>query len=350
MAKNRRKKVSAREYRKVQREASVWLSALQSPVLSKEKEAAFFIWLEQDPLHQTAYLEAEQLWQRGGVLQAAQPSSSSLASFWLGSSGQFALRYSLAGGIVASCLLLCFVFLTPFDFAFLDNERVAQYSTRVGEQRNVELSDGSTLMLNTNTRLTFTQTATQRVARLDFGEVFFDVEHIETAPFDVVVDAGRIRVHGTQFVVRSDKDQNLVTVKEGKVALMPRERSVVLGDDSGAVGEQSSPEIFLTAYQQLTLEEVALGVAPKQVDVTSSMAWREGQLIARGEPLVDVLPEINRYFNSEIRIGDPSLSDKKVVALIQLESLERTVALLEQSLAVRAVKNSKDGSFLLFPL
>ena len=53
----------------VENVAISWLTKLQSSDLSPEQEEAFFRWLKASPLHQKAYIYAEQLWVRGLILK-----------------------------------------------------------------------------------------------------------------------------------------------------------------------------------------------------------------------------------------------------------------------------------------
>ena len=81
----------------------------------------------------------------------------------------------------------------------------------------VELPDGSIAYLNNDSSIEFDRNFDQRIVKQD-GEVFFDVRKGES-PFIVKTGLGEIRVLGTKFNVRSDKDELEVEVQEGTVEL-----------------------------------------------------------------------------------------------------------------------------------
>ncbi|NMU93952.1 histidine kinase, partial [Achromobacter ruhlandii] len=95
----------------------------------------------------------------------------------------------------------------------------ARYQTAVGEQRQVTLSDGSALALNTGTNLYVQFTRQERRILLREGEI-----QVTTAPdpegrgFKVVTRNGELVPLGTRFIVRDHADngrQSLVAVQHG---------------------------------------------------------------------------------------------------------------------------------------
>ena len=74
--------------------AMAWLVRLNSPALTPAEETQFFVWLEASPVHQAAYLKAEQLWLRGDVLAQARKPAASRHLLWLW------------GGAAAACMAL----------------------------------------------------------------------------------------------------------------------------------------------------------------------------------------------------------------------------------------------------
>src|SRR5690606_38747537 len=95
------------------------------------------------------------------------------------------------------------------------------------------LSDGSSLILNTNSIVQQHYSATQRMVRLESGEALFNVAHDASRPFVVLAADGVFRAVGTRFSVRIDPDHVTVTVTEGRVGLQPR-----LKDWRGGIGQE----------------------------------------------------------------------------------------------------------------
>jgi transmembrane sensor len=102
------------------------------------------------------------------------------------------------------------------------------YSTDIGEQRPVALADGSTVLLNTDSRLQVEYDAERREVHLLQGEAYFEVAHDSDKPFLVFVGSNIVRAVGTSFTVHIKKLDIEVIVTEGAVEV-------------SAVGNQAKP-------------------------------------------------------------------------------------------------------------
>ena len=92
----------------------------------------------------------------------------------------------------------------------------AQYATRVGEQRLVQLDDGTSIQLSTQSRIAVSFTDKARTIELVAGEALFDVG-TDARPFSVRSGTAVIRDIGTRFDVRRDAKRIHVTVVSGSV-------------------------------------------------------------------------------------------------------------------------------------
>jgi hypothetical protein len=95
------------------------------------------------------------------------------------------------------------------------------YATGIGEQRTVTLSDGSTVELNSQSRLRVAFHPHERDVELLEGQALFHVAHDRTRPFLVQSEGAKVRAVGTQFDVYRKSDGTVITVVEGRVAVMP---------------------------------------------------------------------------------------------------------------------------------
>ena len=92
------------------------------------------------------------------------------------------------------------------------------YETPIGKHRVITLTDGSTIHLNTRSRVSIRFSATRRAAQLLQGEALFTIQHDPNRPFEVVTGLTVIRDVGTQFDVhRKTSDAAVVTVIQGQV-------------------------------------------------------------------------------------------------------------------------------------
>lgn len=94
--------------------------------------------------------------------------------------------------------------------------------TEVGQQARAVLPDGSIVLLNACSKLTYSlgEWLNARSVQLD-GEAIFDVKHRDNEPFYVRTRHYNIRVLGTNFNVLSypKEPKDIVTLKHGKVEI-----------------------------------------------------------------------------------------------------------------------------------
>jgi ferric-dicitrate binding protein FerR (iron transport regulator) len=124
----------------------------------------------------------------------------------------------------AAAVVLLFVGLS---YVYLNADET--FETGIGEQTTVSLPDGSEVILNAKTILSFNKNSwsTDRTVSLD-GEAYFKVKKGEK--FTVATNSGTVEVLGTQFNVLTD-DKAIFEVKchEGKVKVTPKtQKSAIL--------------------------------------------------------------------------------------------------------------------------
>jgi transmembrane sensor len=82
---------------------------------------------------------------------------------------------------------------------FLALPAAPDYATKVGEQRQVRLADGSLAALNTDSQLDVAYSTGRRDLTLRQGEAWFQVAHNAARPFEVHVGPVHVRATGTAF-------------------------------------------------------------------------------------------------------------------------------------------------------
>ena len=71
-------------------------------------------------------------------------------------------------------------------------------------------------------------------------------------------------------------------------------------------------------------------------DLGRKLAWRQGQLIYSGQPLVEVLADIGRYSDIEIELADPALRNLPVGGAFNVDQTEAIFAALQNNFGVHA--------------
>jgi transmembrane sensor len=318
--------------------ASQWLLRLQSPELSEADEQQFFCWLEASSEHQQAYIEAEAYWEGVAVVAATNAANANAPAF---------VEPQLAEPITIKAvarswrwqpqaIAASIIFLVGLIWLQLPEPQPAQlYHSAADEQRQIRLSDGSQVTLNPGGRLRVdSMSADWRVVYLQSGEALFDVQSDSSRPFIVVTDQGAVRVLGTEFAVRTDPADMLVTVVEGKVAVA--DKSAVL-----LAGKAFSSHTTLVADQQLSIAQLLQGEQPHKVDAEALTDWRDGRLVYNGVALAQVAKDLSRYFGGEIRVQDSVLAARQVVAVIDLVDKSTALATLEAAFDIVVISHSE---------
>lgn len=168
-----------------------------------------------------------------------------------------------------------------------------RYETRVGEQRAVQLEDGSILQLNTDSRIRVRYSGSARDIRMLHGEAFFKVANDVQRPFRVQAGDTLIRALGTQFDVYHREATTKVAVVEGRVEIS-RAGTVRAGDGAAAPRQR----ISRTELGRGEAARIAAGsdlVTQAGVDIASATAWQQRRLVFNEESLGHIADEFNRY-------------------------------------------------------
>jgi transmembrane sensor len=173
----------------------------------------------------------------------------------------------------------------------------------VGEVRRVTLADGSTVVLNSGSRLRVNFRPEVREVQLEKGEALFEVAKNKERPFIVSTPMASVRAVGTAFAVRIADDAVNVTVTEGVVEVggsaEPPQRV--------AVNERAT----VRREKPIRIEEITPVVAHRE------LAWQEGMVSFAGESLERAAAEVNRYSRRQVVIDDPALATKPVVGIFR---------------------------------
>jgi transmembrane sensor len=272
--------------REVAEQAAEWATKIDSGSFDVDTDEALRNWLGEDPRRKGALLRAEaalSFLDRGRALAGVVPKPSP-RPIWIRRKFLFA-GIALAAGIAGVAILMT----APH-----------RYDTRVGEIRQVPLSDGSLVAINTQSAVEVTMHPDLREVTLTRGEAWFKVAHDKNRPF--IVSAGRIRVRavGTAFSVHRHDDGADVLVTEGVV------ETWTVGEEERRVRVEAGSKAYVAEYEP-----------PKPVqasaDIDRSLAWREGQIALEGESLDQAVAQFNRYNTRKLVIADSSLAEEKLV-------------------------------------
>lgn len=200
-------------------------------------------------------------------------------------------------------------------------------ATGLGQQSEVHLPDGSTVRLDTNTRLDVTFRRQRREVVLPEGQAVFKVQGDAARPFDVLAGPLRITVVGTRFSVRYTPgvpgDTGVcVAVEEGRVR-------VARAADAG-------PEVLeLTAGQQVRSAADGRLTAIAAVPAAGIAPWRDGRVSFDDTPLSQALAEFARYGSTQLVVRDPGVGALRLTGTFDPRRLDNFTRSLPSVLPVQ---------------
>jgi len=195
-------------------------------------------------------------------------------------------------------------------------------SSRQGMVTQFDLADGTKVWLNSGSSLQFPVSFNGVLREVKVtGEAFFQVARNEKQPFRVHAKDLNIEVLGTSFNVVSYVDEKLseVVLVEGKVNLSTEVDQLKI--DFGAM-HPGQRAVYKEEFQKVCTEEV---------NPEKYIAWLDGNLIFRNDPMEDVARRLSRWFNVEIVINDPEIKSYAYKATFRNENLSQVLSLLKIS-------------------
>ena len=233
---------------------------------------------------------------------------------------------------VAACILILFSLSLGLWQALDLKEK--KYQTGANETLLIELPDGSTAFLNSNSVLTYSYywaTGFNRKVELT-GEAYFSIAKDEDQRF--VINEGEvmeIEVFGTEFNFKNQHPIHKLTLLEGSVKL-------------GYQNEEGNTNRMVTPGETIKLNLESHQIETKTVaDPRKLLAWQERKLKMKNESLEDVLSIVTELYDLELidqKIpptnhlisGSLPLTDNPNEVIENMEVLFGTKMQLEQNL------------------
>lgn len=217
------------------------------------------------------------------------------------------------------------------------------YKTEIGQRSTVTLDDGSSITLNTDSRVSVHYEPGRRGIVLERGQALFKVAKDRTRPFVVSAGGRDVTALGTEFDVRLSERVFEVTLLEGRVTVSPEQ-------DRGASG--TNPAIVPLAELHPGQQYVATAKARPQVrqaDVKRVVSWRRGQVVFEDERLEDAIAEMNRYSRQQVVLGDGSLASLRISGAFNTGDTGTFVEALVAYFPIERDGGGRDGKIVLNP-
>lgn len=193
-----------------------------------------------------------------------------------------------------------------------------------GKYTYLTLSDGSTVHINSGTRVVYPRvfSSGRREIYVE-GEACLHVTKNEHAPFIVKTSSFDVEVLGTTFNVNAYKND-----PNGEVVLV---------NGSVRLSDQTKKQIELKPDQMAVINRGKVG-AVKKVNALDYTAWTDGLLVLHSEPLESLFKKLERFYGVSLRVSPEAgvLNMKGKVDLKQ--SLDDLLALIASTAPIHYEK------------
>lgn len=198
-----------------------------------------------------------------------------------------------------------------------------------GQKTRINLPDGSTVYLNSESKITYPEDfLTNRKIELE-GEGFFKVARDEAHPFTVEAKGILTTALGTSFNISTFKadEKVAVTLVTGKVRLNQK-------------GSQKSLDLDPGEESLLSLESAEL--SKYAVETADRISWTEGVLRFSETPFEEMVPTLERWYGVKIEVsGNPGMI-KATGTFDSNESLRNVLHVLSASMEFEYELNNKE--------
>lgn len=292
-------------------------------------QRGFAAWIAADRTHQAAYDQVRRAHDHAASL-AQEPAllalrQEALARATLAPGPHRFRKRSIAAGFVLlaatsplAAWSISHFLRTPAPAPFEESFRTA-----IGQQADVTLPDGSTVRLDTDSRLHVSFTGKQRQVVLN-GQGWFDVKSADR-PFVIKAADRTLTAASGRFDVRTDPGQVRAYAASGTLLLDSGSSSIALGDGK-----------LLTVRG----DEASIRRLDRPATFTG---WRDGMLLFEDMPLAAAVGELNRYRRQPIGIADANAGALRISGSFRTAETPAFTDALKQGFPVRVIQKEDAG-------
>ncbi|MDR1203018.1 MAG: FecR family protein [Tannerellaceae bacterium] len=195
--------------------------------------------------------------------------------------------FSTLSKVSAILFIPLFSTVLYFYFSQYSSNDLLILSTQKGEQASVILPDGSKVWLNADTKLYYPVDFGMKSRNIELeGEAYFEVKKNEKLPFNVTSGNVTTKAIGTQFIISAYPEQSQI-----KSSLI-----------NGIVEiEYDQTRTILKVGQQLVYHKNKSCINILPFEEKYELAWKNNQLIFRLTPFSEVITELEKWYNIDIK-------------------------------------------------
>ena len=209
-----------------------------------------------------------------------------------------------------------------------------------GLRKKINLPDGSTVWLNSDSKISYPANIKESNKRVVFltGEAFFDVAHHKSRPFIVRTKQISIKVLGTTFNVKAypiDKKSE-ATLIDGSIELSvndrPQQKIILNPSEKFALVQR--PEHRHTGSSKATQDVTLMieSIDPVQIGnqaYIEETSWKDSQLVFKNESFEEIKPKLERWFNVQIHLKAEEARSYRFTGVFKNENLREALTAMQ---------------------
>lgn len=204
-----------------------------------------------------------------------------------------------------------------------NNQQMMVAIANEGIVKEVILPDGTRVWLNNLATLKYPRefSEKERNVYLD-GEAYFEVTKNRHKPFTVQSDAMRVRVLGTTFNFKSDKNCRIAeaTLIEGEIEVK---------------GNKEEGQIILTPGQRAELNKKNGRLTVKQVNAKLDAVWHDNLIPFQQADIFTISKALERFYDVKIILSPDIQADKTYSGVLKRKSnIESVLKSLQNSIPI----------------
>ena len=232
-------------------------------------------------------------------------------------------------------------------------------STKPGSKTQVTLPDGSKVILNADSKLSYPDNfmGNTREVTLE-GEAFFDVTKNKKKPFIIHSKTMDIKVLGTVFNIKAYPFESLSeaslisgsievilkTRTNEKIFLKPNEKITVSNNTESKQTPNPEKDKYREIVPLISINKLKFDNADNQV---SEIAWTQNKLIFNNESFENLVQLLQRWYGLEIRIETNKLKDINFTGRFYSESISQVLEALQITHKFNYSNNNK-GQIVIY--
>ncbi|WP_291867509.1 FecR family protein [Maribacter sp.] len=240
-------------------------------------------------------------------------------------------KFNFSPYAIAATIAVLFIFV--YTSSDILNNSLVEHQTSYGEIINLTLPDGTSVILNGNSKISYSKENPRDVS-LD-GEAYFKVKPIlsTNAKFWVSTKDLKVSVYGTKFHVNAHNQKTDVALDEGSIEL----------ELNGGKAKIMNPGEFISFSR---IDKKIIHTSNSKKD--SYSLWREGTYIFNNISLEEVMKNIEESYGLPSEFIDQKTKTKIISGGIPNKNLKICLSAIEKSTDTKIIK--KDNKLLIINL